>query len=1296
MNVHINYIPFQCIVIFIQLFNVLFLEECPRENPIRRNDNSCVNQCDDYQYKSLECILDNKIIKTQYLNDIIFVGEGGYRYPNFLNLSNGDMIFQTTAYPGKSKRIYYAIKNNGRGYFIKDYSNEETPFYSLSSYPQKYESENIIFVYNQKEYFLSMGRKESYTEIFDFEDKSIIAQNETKLLLNFENYNLRTNLIKLKENSFILSGIEEMSNQYYQKIIKFDLNLQLENSGNLFFSNIICENKRKACYDKEIASCFITEKNIILCFYCFERDNSSDDLYYLITAYSSNLTKLSETEINDSGIKTNSYFYSISFKEEAGIFIYYKHNNTMDYPIIFFKQFISENSSFSNYFSDIGNIVLNKYYFDDNYILNDIIKISDNKIAFFTTSKYDKAILYIIIINYYKIDNSNNIKIRYYSIQISNLFHYKLHEDIKGHFFNNFIVLGASYLIIDEEEYYSTLMIIGYPNGTDSKFYIIDYLLHRKYRSINNLIINFSNNLTIDNNIFGYIYYGIKIKQIISKGYIFLISSYTNYTIENYTILNNNESIKIQFKDNIYKISNCFLEYSYIVIEQEYEEYEKYPIYIDIYNNNESKEIFNSQKQKYIGKSLYYNIYLNEDLTINCGNNCSLCFSLNLSCITYSYVNYSEEEEEESKLTSVAIPSKLNYEKGIVDLSEIQDNILNGIYKIMKGKDITFEDIGKTIIITTTENQKLNEDKNVTTINLGECKDKLKESYDIPEDIDLYILKIDIKEEGMRIPKIEYEVYYPLNESTSTKLDLDVCENITIDISIPVDINESDLDMYNSSSNFYNDICYIYTSEKGVDVTLNDRKNEFINNNMTLCEEGCYLKDYNFSTGKASCSCQVKTEFTPILEVKFNKTKLYNNFKDISNIMNIKIMNCLNNLFSKEGIITNIAFYIITPTILFHYVFIILFYIKDYKKLKSKIIEIMNINKAKKENKNKEMKLEVKKIDRENNTTIIKKVMKVKKKKKIKKKKKTNLDIIQKETEETNDKSLNFKPVNNVNINKRYSNKELIESNNSFNKLTKKLNISDLEQQNLNNQINPEKLKENEQNIMLLNDNELNNLPYETALKIDKRSYLEYYISLLKTKHLLIFSFYTSDYNSRIIKIDLIFFSFIISYAINGLFFNDETMHKIYEDEGSYNFIYQIPIILYSTLISIVLNTILKLLALTEKSILELKNNVNIENIDDEKNNKFLKILFYRFILYFIISSIFLLFFFFYLSCFCATYKNTQIHLIKDTIISFVISLLYPIGLYLIPGILRFPSLKAPKNNKNIMFDISQIIQKIL
>ena len=233
------------------------------------------------------------------------------------------------------------------------------------------------------------------------------------------------------------------------------------------------------------------------------------------------------------------------------------------------------------------------------------------------------------------------------------------------------------------------------------------------------------------------------------------------------------------------------------------------------------------------------------------------------------------------------------------------------------------------------------------------------------------------------------------------------------------------------------------------------------------------------------------------------------------------------------------------------------------------------------------------------------------------------------------------------------------------------------------------------QSIMKPNEFELNTLSYKVALKEDKRTFIQYYFSLLKTKHLFMFSFYPlNDYNSRVIKFISFFLYFTISYTVNALFFNDSTMHQIYEDEGEFNFIYQIPQILYSFMISSILNSLLKTLSLSEKNILEIKHYLNIQNLD-KKAVEVLKCLSYKFMLFFIISSSFLLFSWYYLGCFCAVYVNTQIHLIKDTIISFGISLLYPVGLYIIPGIFRIPALRAKKQNKEIMYKFSKFIQLI-
>ena len=74
---------------------------------------------------------------------------------------------------------------------------------------------------------------------------------------------------------------------------------------------------------------------------------------------------------------------------------------------------------------------------------------------------------------------------------------------------------------------------------------------------------------------------------------------------------------------------------------------------------------------------------------------------------------------------------------------------------------------------------------------------------------------------------------------------------------------------------------------------------------------------------------------------------------------------------------------------------------------------------------------------------------------------------------------------------------------------------------------------------------------------------------------------------------------------------------------------------------------------------------------------------------------LFLLLFWYYLACFCAVYVNTQYYLIKDTAISFCLSLLYPFGLNLLPGFFRIPALKAKKKNKETLYKISLLIALI-
>ena len=71
----------------------------------------------------------------------------------------------------------------------------------------------------------------------------------------------------------------------------------------------------------------------------------------------------------------------------------------------------------------------------------------------------------------------------------------------------------------------------------------------------------------------------------------------------------------------------------------------------------------------------------------------------------------------------------------------------------------------------------------------------------------------------------------------------------------------------------------------------------------------------------------------------------------------------------------------------------------------------------------------------------------------------------------------------------------------------------------------------------------------------------------------------------------------MVSFFVNALFFNDEAMHKIYEEKGSFNFIYNIPQILYSSLISGFINGLIQILALTDSNSIEFKPKAKKKNV---------------------------------------------------------------------------------------------------
>ena len=525
--------------------------------------------------------------------------------------------------------------------------------------------------------------------------------------------------------------------------------------------------------------------------------------------------------------------------------------------------------------------------------------------------------------------------------------------------------------------------------------------------------------------------------------------------------------------------------------------------------------------------------------------------------------------------------------------------------------------------------------------------------------------------EGYSIPSVEYEIYNPL---TKEKLNLKYCENEQINISIPVSIDENEIFKYNLNSEFYNDICSTYTTDFKTDISLKDRKKEFINKNMTLCESDCNYASYNNTLKKVKCECDVKYRIKDLNEIKFDKDKLKANL-NLKNLINTQVLKCYKKLFTKKGLLHNKGSYILLSIIFIYIISLIYLILKDYSLLKNDIKNIFNFSFD-----------IINSQSQENNSDINKS-----KYNKFKARKSIDITFKSKEMMLENDYSNNEIPVFNEFLKTyRKENKKakiILEFKNQKKNKIHKTNTVITQAYN-NEKINEKKLPEK----FDLMEIELNDCSYKRALLYDKRNFWQYFFSLLKFEHLLLFAIIPSrDYNSKAIKICIFLFTFALFFAENALFLNEDAIHNIYENQGTFDLIYQIPQIIYSNIISFVIDKIIRFLSLSQSDVINEKN-IRKKIKKKKRNKKFYRILLIKYILFFIFSFLFLFFFWFYISCFCFVYRNTQIYLITDTLIGFALSLATPFIFYLFSAIFRIYSLNDKRKRKNFIYIISKLL----
>ena len=106
-----------------------------------------------------------------------------------------------------------------------------------------------------------------------------------------------------------------------------------------------------------------------------------------------------------------------------------------------------------------------------------------------------------------------------------------------------------------------------------------------------------------------------------------------------------------------------------------------------------------------------------------------------------------------------------------------------------------------------------------------------------------------------------YEIQYPLYNYYNSSVEINKRNSeYLVDNMIKMNKDYPEVNIYNISDPFYNDLCFLFTSDVGTDMTLNDRRKEYYIN-YSLCEDNCTLMDViNKDTNpRAVCICELKS-----------------------------------------------------------------------------------------------------------------------------------------------------------------------------------------------------------------------------------------------------------------------------------------------------------------------------------------------------------------------------------------------------------------------------------------------------
>ena len=670
--------------------------------------------------------------------------------------------------------------------------------------------------------------------------------------------------------------------------------------------------------------------------------------------------------------------------------------------------------------------------------------------------------------------------------------------------------------------------------------------------------------------------------------------------------------------------------------------YNEYYLYI---NDINGKIYFNNDL---ISKGNYYSINENDELTFHKENNVELKleFTLNFGKGVINYATFTYEEanlENEEYGDSIYEDVRRIFNKILSETTNYisDENIYNGKYS--KFQVYYYSD--SSSIETISNNNKL------SIVKFNDVS-SIKQLNNIDENNDIIIIKIDIQVDDYPVPTVlifaldENENLLNIPSSSNFIVEKPIINSDYLNLERAYKLNQKSIDVFNSSDPFFNDICFTFSSEiNGEDVTLKDRRKEYYVN-ITFCESTCEYSHFDYVKMKVICDCQHLSQIDDFESLSFSNLK--NAFITHLINFNYKVIKCYKLVFNKnnyKNLGTIFLFIVIIISVICSILYIKYHNIEPVKNALTKFEPQQNNYKEERIESNSQMK-EINDNDGINNET-------------------------------ENDKKNNYK----LNLNKNAFITNVDENLNEFEKEKSSLTIYHTNKE-IKNDLTSEEI-ENKKNKMKELKYNLGNLKYEDALIFDNRTIKQKYWDYLLESQLIISHFYADlILELRYIKIIVLVIDLSLQFFFNCFFYTDNYISDVYHRNGVIGFFSDLPKVIYSILLSFLVNTILKVLSYYKDNLIKIVFEENDFKIYWEKANKVLNNFYYRINIFIIISFAFELFFLYYCTAFCAVYPNNQKLLLFSFFQDLLINLLLPFILCLI--IAYFKHLSIEKKKKKL------------